>query len=150
MTDPASRHLPDEPQSLHARMGVILGVPVQTDSDLAALVLSQLPLGSLEAMAQYGLSYDEIFALVVPRRTFAHRKTNRQPLTREESDKAVRVARLCALAEMVFGNRGKALRWMRKPKRQLEARTPLDELATDAGARLVEEMLYRIDEGMAA
>jgi len=36
------------------------------------------------------------------------------------------------------------------PKRQLLARTPLQLMATEAGARLVEELLYRIDEGMAA
>lgn len=81
---------------------------------------------------------------------FTHRKTKRQPLTREESDKAVRFARLTALAEAVFGNEAKASRWLRKPKRRFASRTPLAMLATEAGARLVEEMLYQIDDGMAA
>jgi uncharacterized protein (DUF2384 family) len=35
-------------------------------------------------------------------------------------------------------------------KRQFNGRSPLRLAATEAGARLVEELLYRIDEGMAA
>jgi putative toxin-antitoxin system antitoxin component (TIGR02293 family) len=68
----------------------------------------------------------------------------------EESDRAVRLARITALAEEVFGSEEKAFRWLRKPKRRFGSRTPLEMLGTEAGARLVEEMLYQIDEGMAA
>ena len=58
---------------------------------------------------------------------------------REESDKVVRIARITALAEKVFGNEEKAFRWLRKPKRRFASRTPLEVLATEAGAQLVEE-----------
>jgi len=60
----------------------------------------------------------------------------------------MRLARVSALAEQTFGDRTEAERWLRKPKRALGDATPLDCLATDAGARCVEEMLYRIDSGI--
>ena len=40
--------------------------------------------------------------------------------------------------------------WLRAAKRQFNDRSPLQLTATEAGARLVEELLYRVDEGMAA
>jgi putative toxin-antitoxin system antitoxin component (TIGR02293 family) len=140
-----------EEQSLYERIEIKLGVePVRSDSDLALLVEQRLPIQSVVSLTQQGLTEQEVYALVLPRRTFTHRKTNHQPLTREESDKAVRLARIAALAEVIFGNKEKASRWLRKAKRRFAARTPLAMLTTEAGARLVEEMLYQIDAGMAA
>jgi uncharacterized protein (DUF2384 family) len=37
---------------------------------------------------------------------------------------------------------------MRKPKRQFAAKTPIEMLVTEAGARLVEELIAQIDDGM--
>jgi putative toxin-antitoxin system antitoxin component (TIGR02293 family) len=62
----------------------------------------------------------------------------------------VRVARIVALGEDVFGDRERSWRWLRTAKRQFQGRPPLQLVATEAGARLVEDLLYRIDEGMAA
>ena len=86
----------------------------------------------------------------MPRRTLAHRRAKREPLSREESDKAVRVARITSLAEQTFGESDRAWRWMRKPKRRFQGRTPIEMIATEAGARLVEEMISQIDDGIAA
>jgi putative toxin-antitoxin system antitoxin component (TIGR02293 family) len=93
---------------------------------------------------------DEVYALVVARRTLAHRRARREALSQDESDRAVRLARTAALAEQVFGDAERAWRWLRAPKRQFRGRSPFQLLATDVGARLVEELLYRVDEGMAA
>jgi putative toxin-antitoxin system antitoxin component (TIGR02293 family) len=97
-----------------------------------------------------GLSDAEAYGLIVPRRTLAHRLAKKEPLSREESDKAVRVARITSLAEQSFGEPGRAWRWMRKPKRRFQGRRPIEMLATEAGARLVEEMIYQVDDGIAA
>lgn len=86
----------------------------------------------------------------MPRRTLTHRRARREALSREESDRAVRLARIAALAEYVFGDPKRAWRWLRASKRQFHGSSPLQLMATEAGARLVEELLYRIDEGMAA
>lgn len=95
-------------------------------------------------------SDDEIHALVVPKRTLARRVAEGEPLTVEETDKAVRLARVDKLAARVFGDRAKASRWLRKPKASLGGQTPLSYLATEAGARAVEEMLNGIDHGIFA
>jgi len=86
----------------------------------------------------------------VPKRTLARRLSDGEPLTVEETDKAVRLARIDRLAAKVFGEPAKALRWLRKPKKALGGETPLAYLATEAGARVVEDMLTRIDHGILA
>jgi putative toxin-antitoxin system antitoxin component (TIGR02293 family) len=73
-----------------------------------------------------------------------------QPLSTEESDKAVRVARITAMAEHVFRAPERAWRWLRKPKRRFQGKSPIEMLATEAGARLVEEMIIQFEYGMAA
>ena len=92
-----------------------------------------LPVSALTALKTHGLTEAEIYELVLPRRTYSHRKTKGQRLSREESDRAVRLARITSLAEHVFADETKAARWLRKPKRRFDSRTPLEMLLTEAG-----------------
>jgi putative toxin-antitoxin system antitoxin component (TIGR02293 family) len=105
---------------------------------------------ALTDLARHGYSEEEIFTLVVPKRTLARRRAADEPLTVEETDKALRLARIAVQAERVFGEPEKAHRWLRKAKRELKGETPLAYLASEAGARVVEEMLHRIEHGMFA
>jgi putative toxin-antitoxin system antitoxin component (TIGR02293 family) len=105
---------------------------------------------ALGDLSRHGYSEDEIFALVVPKRTLARRRAAKEPLTVEETDKALRLERIAVQAERVFGDADKAHRWLRKAKRQLSGETPLAYLASEAGARVVEEMLFRIEHGIFA
>lgn len=105
---------------------------------------------ALHALSRHGYSEDEIFALVVPKRTLARRKAANEPLTVEETDKALRLDRIASQAERVFGAADKAHRWLREPKRALQGETPVAYLASEAGARVVEEMLGRIEHGIFA
>jgi putative toxin-antitoxin system antitoxin component (TIGR02293 family) len=105
---------------------------------------------ALATLSRHGYSEDEIFALVVPKRTLARRKAANETLTVEETDKALRLDRIAGQAERVFGDPEKAHRWLREPKRALQGETPVAHLASEAGARVVEEMLYRIEYGMFA
>jgi len=135
----------------YARLGGKLGVTrIRSDRDLASLVEKRLPATAIKSLVRGGLSDAEVYQLIVPRRTLAHRVAKHQPLSKEESDKAVRVARVTAMAEQVFGESERAWRWLRKTKRRFDGMTPIDMLATEAGARLVEEMIAQIDDGMAA
>jgi putative toxin-antitoxin system antitoxin component (TIGR02293 family) len=106
--------------------------------------------GALADLMRHGYSDEEIWTLVVPKRTLARRVAGDEPLTVEETDKALRLERIAGLADRVFGNPAKAHRWLRKPKRLLGGKTPVDFLASESGARQVEEMLYRIEHGMFA
>ncbi len=135
----------------YARVGGKLGLSrIGSDRDLLAVVEKRLPANTIQSLVRGGLSDAEAYRLIVPRRTLAHRRAKHQPLSQEESDKAVRVARIATFAEQVFGDPERAWRWMRKPKRHFDGKTPMQMLATEAGARLVEEMIARIDDGLAA
>ena len=68
-------------------------------------------------------------------------------LTADESDKAIRLARLVAQAETVFGEQARAMQWLRNPQRRFDGKTALDMASTEHGARLVEDALTQIDEG---
>ena len=142
---------PTPPSSFYALMRGKLGVSeIRSGEDLASLVEKRLPAGALKALVRGGLSDAEVYQLIVPRRTLAHRMAKHQLLSREESDKAVRVARIAAIAEQVFEQPERAWRWLREPKRRFAGKTPMEMLATDAGARLVEEMIGQIEHGMFA
>jgi putative toxin-antitoxin system antitoxin component (TIGR02293 family) len=77
-----------------------------------------------------------------------HRKARGEHLSHEETDRVVRVARVVALAESVFGNHEKALLWLRSPDDRIGNRSPLSMLQTESGGRLVENMLWQLDEGV--
>lgn len=140
-----------EPSVLYRRIERKLGAgKLHSDRDLARLVEERLPLSSIDSLSSHGLTDEEIYTYIVPRRTLVHRKSKHEPLTHEESDKAVRIARITALAEEVFGQDEKAGRWLRKPKERFDGRSPIEVLRTEAGARLVEEMLLQLDYGIFA
>jgi putative toxin-antitoxin system antitoxin component (TIGR02293 family) len=123
--------------------------------DLAQAAEANVPFArakpeALVSLSRHGYSDEEIWRLVVPRRTLARRQAANEPLTVEETDRALRLERIAVHAERVFGDPAKAYRWLRKPKRGLNSATPVDFLASEAGARKIEEWLYRIEYGMAA
>ena len=139
------------PGAFYSLMGGKLGVSeIRSGEDLASLVEKRLPATAVKALVRGGLSDAEVYQLIVPRRTLAHRIAKHQPLSKDESDKAVRVARITAMAEQVFGEPGRAWRWLRKPKWRFGGKTPVEMLATEAGARLVEEMIGQIEHGIFA
>jgi|ERR1051326_4965506 putative toxin-antitoxin system antitoxin component (TIGR02293 family) len=127
-----------------------LGARFESELDLASLAEHGLPLTTVTRMTRHGLTRDEVHALVIHRRTFKHRKSSHQRLSKEESDRAIRSARVLALAQAALGDAEAALDWVRRPKARFEGKTPLQMMSTETGARLVEEMLVQIDEGMFA
>jgi len=95
------------------------------------------------------LTMAEIDSVILPRKTLSHRRTL-GALTPEQSDRLVRVVRAIAAAEQTFGSQEKAARWLRRPSAALEGDTPLSLLDTGEGAKEVENLLARIDHGLAA
>ncbi|SPF56428.1 conserved hypothetical protein [Candidatus Sulfopaludibacter sp. SbA4] len=142
---------PMPPEAFYSRMGWKLGVSrIRSGEDLASLVDKRLPTAAIQSLVRGGLSDAEVYQLIVPRRTLAHRVAKHQALSKEESDKAVRVVRITTMAERAFGDPGKAWRWLRRPKRRFDGKTPIEMLATEAGARLVEEMILQFEYGILA
>ncbi|QET01658.1 DUF2384 domain-containing protein [Cupriavidus pauculus] len=128
------------------RLSGYLGIKVRGGADLATLASERLPVEILERLLEAGLSWDEV-AFIVPRRTLSHRREKGQPLTMDESDKAIRLARILAQAVNTFGDVERGLNWLRRQQRRLGGLTPLSVAGTEQGARLVEEQLVQIDDG---
>lgn len=128
----------------------VLGAVVRSQADLALAVRNRLPLTTLKGLSQAGLSDQEIEKFVIPQRTRRHRADKQQPLTIEESDRAVRLLRVQSLAEDTFDDKAKANRWLRRPLTELGGETPLSVAQTEAGARVIETILGKIAWGAAA
>lgn len=128
----------------------VLGMPVRSQADLALAVRNRLPLTALKGLSQAGFLEQEIEKFVIPQRTRRHRADKQQPLTVEESDRAVRLLRIQTLAEQTFGDKGKANLWLRRPLNELGSETPLGVAQTEAGARVIESILGKIAWGAAA
>lgn len=126
----------------------MIGIAPQSDFDLARITEEGISTDSLSALKDRGLTFSEISEIIISPRTLKHRKARREPLSNEETDRVVRVARILSLAQDVFASREKALMWLRIPDERLESRTPLKMLTTESGGRLVENMLWQIDEGI--
>jgi putative toxin-antitoxin system antitoxin component (TIGR02293 family) len=126
----------------------IFGATAAGDAALAQLSEQGLPLDSVAQLRTYGLTFAEVAELVIAPRTLKHRKARGERLSTEESERLLRVARILALAERIFGDREKSLGWLRDPDyNRLDGRNCLSVLRTEAGGRLVENMLGQIDHG---
>lgn len=128
----------------------VLGGPVRSQGDLALAVRRRLPLAALAGLRQAGLSDHEIERFVIPQRTRRHRQERNQPLTIDESDRAVRLVRIQTVAEVAFGDAGKAAAWLRRPLAAFSGEAPLEIAQTESGARVVETVLGKIAWGAAA
>jgi putative toxin-antitoxin system antitoxin component (TIGR02293 family) len=127
-----------------------LGVHVASEADLARVVHRGIRLTVLEQIQKAGFSKQEIEHLIIPARTWRHRTAKREPLSIEESDRVVRLARIQAQAEDVFQDDAKANRWLRQELGILDGKFPLEVARTEAGARLIEQLLAKLDWGAAA
>ena len=125
-----------------------VGLKSVSDLELALLPEKGLPLTAVQSLKDQGLTFTEISDIVISPRTLKHRKSRKEKLSSVETDRAIRVARIVGLADRVFGSRVKALLWLRSVDDRLDNRTPMQMLVNESGGRLVESMLWQIDEGI--
>lgn len=127
----------------------VLDANVRSEFDLATAVRAGLPAEAAARVLESGLlSADELYALVVPRRTLERRFESAQPLTAIESDRLLRVVRVVIRAIEALDSVEKAQRWLRTPNRALRGERPMALLESDVGARMVEKVLGRIEHGV--
>jgi putative toxin-antitoxin system antitoxin component (TIGR02293 family) len=130
---------------------VILGeifTQTSTEEEIMSIVQRGLPPSAVEALKQTGLTFDELDSVVMPSRTLKHRREKHQPLAADETDRVMRVAAVIELADKVFTDHQKAMRWLRRENQSFGGRVPLDLLKTEYGGDLVRQKLYQIDEGI--
>jgi putative toxin-antitoxin system antitoxin component (TIGR02293 family) len=72
-----------------------------------------------------------------------------RPMSAYESDKLYRLGHIAALAQVVFGDDTKAMRWLSKPKERLAGWKPYELLSTTPGTNEVERMLIQVSEPFA-
>jgi putative toxin-antitoxin system antitoxin component (TIGR02293 family) len=107
--------------------------------------------GQVAALAkEAGVALDELVEFgIIPRRTFTHSKQN-QRFTATQSARLARFFRVQQKAKGTFGSEERAMRWLKRPTEPLRNNAPVSLLDTEEGARLVEDLLTRIDHGIAA
>jgi len=128
----------------------VLRRAVRKPDDLAQLIRKGLPAGSVTALARKLHLGNSVLSrkLGIPQRTLTRRLSEGSLLTSAESDRTVRMARVYANAVEMIGDEEKAIEWLRTPNRALGGERPLDQLDTDMGARMVEDILGRIAYGV--
>lgn len=128
----------------------VLKTAVKKPDDLARLVRKGLPAGSVAALAEKLHLGNTVLSrkLGIPQRTMTRRLSQASHLSPAESDRMVRMARVYANAVEMIGDREKAIEWLSTPNRALGGERPLDQLDTDMGARMVEDVLGRIAYGV--
>jgi putative toxin-antitoxin system antitoxin component (TIGR02293 family) len=134
--------------SASAQIGNWLGIePPMTEAAVLGIIEQQLEPPVIQRLLDMGLSRDEVHSVIIPARTLQHRRSRRERLTVEESDRVIRALRVLSAAEGVYESRERALEWLRRANPRLDNRSPISLLKTDTGARIVEELLGQIDEG---
>lgn len=128
----------------------VLGEAVTNPDDLARIVRKGLPALSVTALAgKLHIANGALSRrLGIPQRTLTRRLSHASVLTPAESDRTVRMARIYASAVEMIGDQEKAIAWLGTPNRALGGESPLDQLDSDIGARMVEDILGRIAYGV--
>ena len=132
------------------RVQEILGLKLASRgvAGLAAAVEKGLPRSALlRVVARSGVTGKARLALlhrVVPSATFKRRTR----LKLHESEKTERLARVIALAELLWDDAEAAQHFINTPHPELKNRTPLDCASTELGARQVEDLVMRAIYGL--
>jgi putative toxin-antitoxin system antitoxin component (TIGR02293 family) len=148
------RHLSKDELTAQA-VAAALGGPktlqteIHSDLDLIAAAMQGISAEAAQKIVESGmLAPDELYELVIPRRTFDRRREAKQPLTVVEADRLLRAVRVVVRAIDALGDADKAKTWLRTANRSLRGLVPLSLLETDIGARMVERTLGRIEHGV--
>ena len=83
---------------------------------------------------------------IVPKTTLERRQSR---LSRQESERTERLARLFVQARRALGTESEAREFMTAPHPELEGRSPFEAAKTDLGARRAEQILNALEFGLA-
>lgn len=98
---------------------------------------------------QAGFTTDELARLInIPARTYARRVADKSRLKVHEGERAARLMRLFDRAKEVFGTDENTRGWFSAKILALGWKTPLEYAQTEPGAREVENIIGRIEDGI--
>jgi putative toxin-antitoxin system antitoxin component (TIGR02293 family) len=127
-----------------------LGLAPEPTASLIRRLERGLPFKSIHNLsAAAGIAVSEIATiLAIPERTLARRRVSGL-LNTDESERLLRLSRVFDRAGDLFdGDAGTALAWLKSPARALGNRVPLEQARFEAGAREVENLIGRIEDGI--
>lgn len=135
-------------RSLYGCMTAYMGIVIDGDEDALRLVATGIPARAFKK-AQRLLGFPT--NIIGSPRSIGCRLAENHPLTALQSERFLRVLRTTAEAEQLFGEFDAAISWMKRPVRYLQDATPTTPFklaSSDAGARLIENLLHRTAHGM--
>ncbi len=127
-------------------------VKVSSMLDFVPLIRRGLPTKAVEAVAKILelTPVATVKSLGLAVRTYLRRIEKREPLTLDESERFLRLARVLVMAIEALGDVVRARHWVLEPSRALGGVSPLTLLDTDIGAGVVFDELGRIEHGVYA
>jgi len=126
--------------------------PLGDNLEMAKLVSSGLPAVVLRQIASaLGVHPSGLAPLVnINEKTVQRRLGANAKLKPAESERVARLMRVVARAVEVFADEASARQWLSQPLKALGGQTPLALVATEPGAREVEQLLGRLEHGVFA
>lgn len=123
---------------------------VHDNAAMAQKVEEGLPvLDVVEFGKEAGFTVDELARLMhIPPRTYARRVAAKSRLKVPEGERAVRIMRVYDRAKQLFATHANTRGWLNSELPALGGRTPLDFAQTEPGAREVEAVIERLEDGV--
>ncbi len=129
--------------------GASIGIKPQDTTSVIAQIQKGLPIRMFTRLKINLDVTDNLLAgvLGIPVSTLSRRKKGKR-FSFEESERIFRIARLFDRAVEVFKSEALARKWLKAPAWGLGDVSPLAYAATELGAREVENLLGRIEDGV--
>jgi putative toxin-antitoxin system antitoxin component (TIGR02293 family) len=123
---------------------------IQNNAAMALRVEEGVPVTDLvEFGRQAGFTTDELAHLIhIPPRTYARRVAGKARFKIPEGERAVRLMRVYDTAKRLFVTHENTRQWLNSELPALGGRTPFDFARTEQGAREVEDLVGRIEDGI--
>jgi putative toxin-antitoxin system antitoxin component (TIGR02293 family) len=129
--------------------GQSIGIQTENVKGLILLLKQGLPVSTFSRLStMLGVPEKSLATAVnIPQRTLTRRKKEGR-LKTDESERVLRLASLYERAIEVYGDEDLARQWFHLSVKGLGGKTPLEFADTEPGAREVEDMLGRIEDGV--
>ena len=120
-----------------------------TPSKLIEVLRAGLPVQELhDLQASLEVPMEKLFPMLGISKATLHRRKAGGRLDQAESDRVVRFAKLMGKAVEVLESEENARQWLTAPQFGLGGAVPLEYAETEVGAREVEDLLGRIEQGV--
>ena len=131
------------------RLEASLNIPSNaSDQDIHDMIVAGFSASMIMSLCDVGTISPEERDRIIHPKTLKTKLSANQLLTLPVSDRLFRFVHITAMAEVIFGDKGKAKQWLSKPKARFLGESPSAMVTTTIGTHLVEEMLIQVSEGM--